>query len=185
VKNPSAIFLSSANEALVGSAVTVIHRGSRPLLVEVQALTDRSGGGPPRRVAVGLDQNRLALLLAVLHRHGGIRAHDEDVFLNVVGGIRITETSADLAALVATVSSLTGKAVPAGVVVFGEVGLSGEIRPVPYGEERVREAAKLGFAHVIAPQANLPKSPVGGINVIGVTTLQGALQAIQELSVDS
>ena len=181
VKNPSAIFLSPRDEPILGTVVTVIHQGSRPLLVEVQALTDRSGGGPPRRVAVGLDQNRLALLLAALHRHGGIRAHDEDVFLNVVGGIKIAETSADLAVLVATVSSITAAPVPRGVVVFGEVGLAGEIRPVPYGEERLREAAKLGFTHAIAPRANLPKQPIDGVTLIGVRTLSEALEALNVL----
>jgi DNA repair protein RadA/Sms len=128
VKNPSALFLSPGDKAVSGRVITAIHQGSRPLLVEVQALTDRSGGGPPRRVAVGLDQNRLALLLAALHRHGGVRAHDEDVFLNVVGGVRISETSADLPALIATVSSLTDLPVPSKLLVFGEVGLAGEIR---------------------------------------------------------
>lgn len=182
VKNPSAIFLSSRDEPLAGSAVTVIHQGSRPLLVEVQALTDRSGGGPPRRVAIGLDQNRLALLLAALHRHGGIRAHDDDVFLNVVGGVKITETSADLPAMVATVSSMTGLALPRGLVVFGEVGLAGEIRPVPFGEERLREAAKLGFSHAVAPRANLPRSPIEGFSPIGVDSLQQALDEVRELS---
>jgi DNA repair protein RadA/Sms len=182
VKNPSAIFLSQHDEPLPGSVVTVIHQGSRPLLVEVQALTDRSGGGPPRRVAVGLDQNRLALLLAALHRHGGIALHDNDVFLNVVGGVKISETSADLAALMATVSSLTGVLVPRNVVIFGEVGLAGEIRPVPFGEERLREAAKLGFTHAIAPRANLPKRPIDGVTSIGVDTLRQALDAIAELA---
>jgi DNA repair protein RadA/Sms len=181
VKNPSAIFLSQHDEPLPGSVVTAIHQGSRPLLVEVQALTDRSGGGPPRRVAVGLDQNRLALLLAALHRHGGIALHDNDVFLNVVGGVKISETSADLAALMATVSSLTGCLIPRNVVIFGEVGLAGEIRPVPFGEERLREAAKLGFTHAIAPRANLPKRPIDGVTSVGVETLRQALDAIAEL----
>jgi DNA repair protein RadA/Sms len=152
------------------------------LLVEVQALTDRSGGGPPRRVAIGLDQNRLALLLAALHRHGGIALHDNDVFLNVVGGVKISETSADLAALVATVSSLTGRLIPRKLVVFGEVGLAGEIRPVPFGEERLREAVKLGFTHAIAPRANLPKRPIDGLTAIGASSLRQALDAINELS---
>ncbi len=182
VKNPSAIFLTPRDEPVVGSVVTAIHQGSRPLLVEVQVLTDRSGGGPPRRVAVGIDQNRLALLLAALHRHGGVRAHDEDVFLNVVGGVRINETSADLATLAATASSLNNTPVPRSVVVFGEVGLSGEIRPVPYGEERLREAAKLGFSHAIAPAANLPKKPLDDFTATGVTTLAEALGALGELT---
>jgi DNA repair protein RadA/Sms len=182
VKNPSAIFLSSRDEPLSGSVVTVIHQGSRPLLVEVQALTDRSGGGPPRRVAIGLDQNRLILLLAVLHRHGRISVHDDDVFLNVVGGVKIVETSADLAALTATVSSLTELAIPRSVVVFGEVGLAGEIRPVPYGEERLREAAKLGFTHAIAPTANVPQRPIEGLTIVGVVSLKDALESIREIS---
>jgi DNA repair protein RadA/Sms len=182
VKNPSAIFLSQHDDPLPGSVVTAIHQGSRPLLVEVQALTDRSGGGSPRRVAIGLDQNRLALLLAALHRHGGIALHDNDVFLNVVGGVKISETSADLAALVATVSSLTGRLIPRKLVVFGEVGLAGEIRPVPFGEERLREAVKLGFTHAIAPRANLPKRPIDGLTAIGATSLRQALDAINELS---
>lgn len=181
VRNPSAIFLSPRDEPILGSVVTVVHQGSRPLLVEVQALTDRSGAGPPRRVAVGLDQNRLALLLAALHRHGGIRAHEEDVFLNVVGGVKIVETSADLAVLMATVSSITDAPVPRSVVVFGEVGLAGEIRPVPYGEERLREAAKLGFTHAIAPRANMPRQPIAGLSLIGVRSLGEALQAMNTL----
>jgi DNA repair protein RadA/Sms len=182
VKNPSAIFLSQHDDPLPGSVVTAIHQGSRPLLVEVQALTDRSGGGPPRRVAVGLDQNRLALLLAALHRHGGISLHDNDVFLNVVGGVKISETSADLAALIATVSSLTGRLVPRSVVIFGEVGLAGEIRPVPFGEERLREAAKLGFTHAVAPRANLPKQDIEGLTAIGVSSLRQALDAVAQMS---
>jgi len=181
VRNPSAIFLTARDEPIVGSVVTAIHQGSRPLLVEVQVLTDHSGGGPPRRVAVGVDQNRLALLLAALHRFGGIRAHDEDVFLNVVGGIKINETSADLATLVATASSLNNTPVPRSIVIFGEVGLAGEIRPVPYGEERLREAAKLGFSHAIAPAANVPKKPIAGLTTIGVTKLGEALSELANL----
>lgn len=182
VKNPSAIFLSQRSQPLLGSVVTAIYQGSRPLLVEVQALTDRSGAAPPRRVAIGLDQNRLSLLLAALHRHAGISAHDNDVFLNVVGGVRISETSADLATLVATVSSLTGLLVPRDVVIFGEVGLAGEIRPVPYGEERIREAAKLGFRHAIVPAANIPKRSVGDLTPIGVDSIQQSLDVLRELS---
>jgi len=179
VRNPSAIFLSQHDEPIAGSVVTAIHQGSRPLLVEVQVLTDRSGGGPPRRVAVGLDHNRLALLLAALHRYGGIRAHDEDVFLNVVGGVKIAETSADLPALMATVSSMTELRVPQSLVVFGEVGLAGEIRPVPHGEERLREAAKLGLTHAIAPAANVPKQAIAGLHVTGVKSLSEALEALR------
>jgi DNA repair protein RadA/Sms len=182
VRNPSAIFLSRYETPVAGSVITAVHQGSRPLLVEVQALTDRAGAGSPRRLAVGLDQNRLSLLLAVLHRHGGIGTHDEDVFLNVVGGVRIAETSADLPALLATVSSLLGEPVPASVLVFGEVGLAGEIRPVTYGEERLREAAKLGFTAAIAPRANLPRSPVPGLQCHGVDTLAQALAALRGLA---
>ncbi len=181
VRNPSAIFLTPRDEPVVGSVVTAIHQGSRPLLVEVQVLTDRSGGGPPRRVSVGIDQNRLALLLATLHRYGGMSAHDEDVFLNVVGGVKINETSADLATLIATASNLNDMPVPRSVVVFGEVGLAGEIRPVPYGEERLSEAAKLGFSHAIAPTANVPQKPIAGLTAIGVTTLAEALNALANL----
>ncbi|NND36720.1 MAG: DNA repair protein RadA [Gammaproteobacteria bacterium] len=181
VRNPSAIFLSQHDEPIAGSVVTAIHQGSRPLLVEVQVLTDRSGGGPPRRVAVGLDQNRLALLLAALHRYGGIRAHDEDVFLNVVGGVKIAETSADLPTLVATVSSMTDLRLPRTLLVFGEVGLAGEIRPVPHGEERLREAAKLGLTHAIAPAANVPKKPIDGLSVTGVKSLGEALEALRTI----
>jgi len=181
VRNPSAIFLTPRDEPVVGSVVTAIHQGSRPLLVEVQVLTDRSGGGPPRRVSVGIDQNRLALSLATLHRYGGMSAHDEDVFLNVVGGVKINETSADLATLIATASNLNDMPVPRSVVVFGEVGLAGEIRPVPYGEERLSEAAKLGFSHAIAPTANVPQKPIAGLTAIGVTTLAEALNALANL----
>ena len=183
VPNPSAIFLSPRDEPVPGSVVTAIHQGSRPLLIEVQALTDRSGGGPPRRVAVGLDQNRLALLLAALHRHGGVRAHDEDVFINVVGGVKITETSADLAALIATVSSIADYRLPSSVLIFGEVGLAGEIRPVAFGEERLREAAKLGLTHAIAPIANIPRRPITGLEAIGVGTLEDALVAARALAI--
>ncbi len=182
VKNPSAIFLSPRNAPVAGSAVTAIHQGSRPLLVEVQALTDSSGSGQPRRLAVGFDTSRLALLLAVLHRHGGVRAHDQDVFLNVVGGIRIIEPSADLAALAATVSSHLDLPLPRTLLVFGEVGLAGEIRPVVYGEERLREAAKLGFHFAIAPSANCPRRPVDGLEIHGVDTLEAALEALREIA---
>ena len=180
VRNPSAIFLTPRDESVVGSVVTSIHQGSRPLLIEVQVLTDQSGGGPPRRVAVGLDQNRLALLLAALNRYGGIRAHDEDVFLNVVGGVRINETAADLATLIAVASSLENRPVPRHALIFGEVGLAGEIRPVPFGEERLREAANLGFSHAIAPAANVPRKGITGLTAIGVKTIEEALQAVQK-----
>jgi DNA repair protein RadA/Sms len=182
VRNPSAIFLSQRDTPAAGSAVTAIHQGSRPLLVEVQALTDRSGGTQPRRLAIGFDQNRLALLLAVLHRHGGVRAHDEDVFLNVVGGVRISETSADLAALAAAVSSHLDLPLPRTLLVFGEVGLAGEIRPVVYGEERLREAVKLGFKYAIAPAANCPRQAIDGLQVYGVDNLASALEALREIA---
>lgn len=181
VRNPSAIFLSRYAQPVAGSVITAVHQGSRPLLVEVQALTD-SGGGGARRLALGLDQNRLALLLAVLHRHGGLATHDQDVFVNVVGGVRVSETAADLAALAATASSLSGRALPPKVLVFGEVGLAGEVRPVAWGEERLREAAKLGLSDAILPRANLPKKPVAGLCCHPVDSVADALAALAELS---
>ena len=184
VRNPSAIFLSERGSAAAGSVVTAIYQGSRPLLIEVQALTDQSGSPVPRRVAVGLEQNRLALLLAVLHRHAGIRVHDEDVFINVVGGVRIQDTSADLPAIIATVSSLLDFAVPRNLLVFGEVGLAGEIRPVAYGEERLREAAKLGFTQAVVPAPNLPKRSIAGLDVTGADTLREALDRVRVSSAD-
>jgi DNA repair protein RadA/Sms len=156
----------------------VIWEGSRPLLVEIQALVDESHLDNPRRVAVGLEQNRLAMLLAVLHRHGGIATYDQDVFVNVVGGVRVMETGADLALLLAIISSFRNKAIPSDMVVFGEVGLAGEIRPVPSGQERLREAAKHGFKRAIAPEANLPKRGIEGMELVGVRTLAGALEAL-------
>jgi DNA repair protein RadA/Sms len=179
VKNPSAIFLSSHPDPVAGSVVTVSREGSRPLLIEVQALADQSGAGQARRLALGLDQNRISMLLATLNRHAGVSAYDHDVFLNVVGGVRISETSADLAALVAVVSSLRDQPVPQTTVVFGEVGLAGEIRPVSYGEERLREAVKRGFDHAIVPRANMPKKPIKGIRLEGVDYLRGALEALK------
>ena len=178
VKNPSAIFLSRHAIPISGSVVTVAREGSRPLLIEVQALVDQSGGSAPRRLAVGLDQNRLSMLLATLNRHAGISTHTHDVFLNVVGGVRISETSADLATLAAAVSSLQDIPVAQGTVVFGEVGLAGEIRPVIYGEERLREAVKRGFTTAIIPQANMPKRSIKGLQLTGVDYLQGALEAL-------
>ena len=178
VRNPSAIFLSRQGEPVPGSVVTVCHEGSRPLLIEVQALADEAGtGGTVRRLAVGLDQNRLAMLLAALHRHGGVATRNHDVFINVVGGVRITETSGDLAALAAIVSSLTGAVVSQGTVIFGEVGLAGEIRPVAWGEERLGEAAKLGFRRAVIPKANLPRRPPRGLETIGVENLRAGLEA--------
>jgi DNA repair protein RadA/Sms len=178
VRNPSAIFLSRHADPVAGSVVTVAREGSRPLLIEVQALVDQAGGGSARRLAVGLDQNRLSMLLATLSRHAGIATHAFDVFINVVGGVRISETSADLATVAAVVSSLTDRPIPDGTVVFGEIGLAGEIRPVVYGDERLREAAKRGFRHAVVPRANLPKRPVDGIRLVGVDYLRGALEAL-------
>ncbi|MDZ7851885.1 MAG: DNA repair protein RadA [Halomonas sp.] len=178
VKNPSAIFLSRNEEQSAGSLVMVVWEGTRPILVEVQALLDESALGNPRRVAVGLDQNRLAMLLAVLHRHGGLFTRDQDVFLNVVGGVKVLETSADLAVLLAVVSSLQNRPLPRELVVFGEVGLSGEIRPVPSGQERIVEAAKHGFQRAIVPRGNAPKHSPEGMEVIAVDKLAEALDAL-------
>lgn len=178
VKNPSAIFLSRSPEPAPGSVVVVIWEGTRPLLVEVQALVDESPYGAPRRVSVGLDSNRIAMLLAVLHRHGGIQASDQDVYVNVVGGIKVSETSADLALLVAILSSMRNQPLDQDLIVFGEVGLSGEIRPVPSGQERVFEAAKHGFKRAIVPQANVPKGGVAGMQIVGVQSLAQALDAL-------
>jgi DNA repair protein RadA/Sms len=178
VKNPSSIFLSRSDEPSPGSAVMVIWEGTRPLLIEIQALVDDSHFGQPRRVTVGLDQNRLNLLLAALHRHGGIHLGDQDVYINVVGGVRVTETSADLALLLAALSSFRNTPLPQDMIVFGEVGLSGEIRPVPSGQERIREAAKHGFKRAIVPKANMPKVMPDGMTVIGVERLQQALEHI-------
>ncbi len=179
VNNPSAIFLQRAEEIASGSVVMVMWEGTRPLLVEIQALVDDSHTGNPRRVAVGLDQNRLAMLLAVLHRHGGIMMADQDVFVNVVGGVRVMETSADLALLLAIVSSFRDRALPEDLMVFGEVGLSGEIRPVPSGQERLREAAKHGFRKAIVPKGNAPREKKAGLEVIAVRSLAEALDAIE------
>jgi DNA repair protein RadA/Sms len=177
VKNPSAIFLSHHPEPVAGSAIMIAREGSRPMLIEVQALTDEAQGMNPRRVAVGLESNRLALLLAVLHRHGGVSSAGRDVFLNVVGGVRISETGGDLPAVLATVSSVRDEPLAGKVVCFGELGLAGEVRPVPYGEERLREAAKHGFERAIVPTANAPRRPIDGIEVIGVDRLSDALRS--------
>lgn len=178
VKNPSAIFLSRAEDIAPGSVVMVTWEGTRPLLVEIQALVDDTPAPNPRRVCVGLDGNRLAMLLAVLHRHAGVVTFQQDVFVNVVGGVRIQETSADLACLFAAVSSLKNKALPDDLVVFGEIGLSGEVRPVQSGQERIREAAKHGFKRAIVPKGNLPKEPIEGMECIGVKHLKEALEYI-------
>lgn len=175
VKNPSAIFLSQHASPVAGSAVLVAREGSRPLLIEVQALVDQAQGMGARRVAVGLEQNRLALLLAILHRHGGVATSGLDVFVNVVGGVRIAETAADLPTVLAAVSSIRDVALTSGLVCFGELGLAGEIRPVPYGEERLREAAKYGFTRAMVPAANVPRRPIEGIEVIGAERLAEAL----------
>jgi DNA repair protein RadA/Sms len=179
VKNPSAIFLDRGDEAASGSAVMVVWEGTRPLLVEIQALVDDSQLGNPRRVAVGLEQNRLAMLLAVLHRHGGLQLGDQDVFANVVGGVKVLETSADLALLLAIVSSFRDRPLPRDLVIFGEVGLSGEIRPVPSGQERLSEAAKHGFTRAIVPKGNAPRGKVPGMEVVAVAKLGEALDAME------
>lgn len=178
VKNPSAIFLSRSEVPSSGTLVMVVWEGTRPLLVEIQALVDDSQFGSPRRVTVGLDQNRLSMLLAVLHRHAGLQMGDQDVFVNVVGGVRVLETSADLALLLAVVSSFRSQNLPRDLIAFGEVGLSGEIRPVPSGLERLMEAAKHGFKRAIVPKANVPKNQINGMQVIGVEKLSEALAAI-------
>lgn len=178
VSNPSAIFLSGSREPQPGSAVMVTREGTRPLLVEVQALVDHSPLANPRRVALGLEQNRLAMLLAVMHRHGGVAVYDQDVFVNVVGGIRIQETAVDLPVLLAILSSFRNRAMQTPTVAFGEVGLSGEIRPVPNGEERLREAATHGFVRAIVPRANAPKKNIAGLEIIAVERLRDALDAV-------
>ncbi len=175
VKNPSAIFLSRGDHAAPGSAVTVVWEGSRPLLLELQALVDPSQGGNPRRVAVGLEQQRLVLQLAVLHRHGGIAVGDHDVFANVVGGVRVSETAADLALQLAVISSFRDQALAQDTVVFGEVGLSGEVRPVPNGQERLREAAKHGFKRAIVAHGNLSRQDINDLKVVGVKRVSEAL----------
>src|SRR5690606_19427356 len=179
VPNPSAIFLSGSPEPQPGSCVMVTREGTRPLLVEAQALVDASPLANPRRVALGLEQSRLAMLLAVMHRHGGIGVYDQDVYVNIVGGIRVQETAADLPVLLAILSSFRNRPLETPTVAFGEVGLSGEIRPVPNGEERLREAATYGFKRAIVARANAPKRPVKGLEVIAVERLAQALEAAQ------
>jgi len=180
VTNPSALFLSQHAEPVPGSAVVATLEGSRPLLVEIQALVDPVQGGNPRRLAVGLDAQRLALLLAVLHRHGGVETSGYDVFVNAVGGVRIQEPAVDLAVLLAINSSLRNKPLPAKSIVFGEVGLAGEIRPVQRGQERIREAAKLGFKTMLIPTANKPKQGIDGVRLITVDRVGQALGALRE-----
>ena len=182
VSNPSAIFLSQHAEMVPGACVLVTQEGSRPLLVEIQALVDTAHIPNPRRLAVGLEQHRLAMLLAVLHRHAGIACFDQDVFLNAVGGVKISEPAADLAVLLAIQSSIRNRALPKELIVFGEVGLAGEIRPCPRGQERLKEAAKLGFTIAIIPKANLPKSKITGLRVIPVERIDEAISAANELS---
>lgn len=175
VSNPSALFLSQHAESVAGSCVLVTQEGTRPLLVEIQALVDQSHSGQPRRLCVGLDPMRLSLLLAVLNRHAGIQYHDQDVFLNAVGGVRITEPAADMAVVLAVLSSLKNRPLPGGLAVFGELGLAGEVRPSPRGQERLREALKLGFSKVICPRANAPRKPLAGLEVIAVERIDQAL----------
>ncbi|XAH24081.1 DNA repair protein RadA [Xylophilus sp. GW821-FHT01B05] len=180
VTNPSAIFLSQHAEPVPGSCVLVTLEGTRPMLVEIQALVD-SGGPSPRRLSVGLDRDRLAMLLAVLHRHAGISCMDQDVFVNAVGGVRITEPAADLAVLLAITSSLRGKPLPKGFLAFGEVGLAGEVRPAPRGQERLKEAAKLGFSVAVVPKANAPKKPIEGLEIHAVERVEEAMDVVRRL----
>lgn len=175
IANPSAIFLSSYRDDVPGSCVLVTQEGTRPLLVEVQALVDDALGGQPKRLTVGLDQNRLAMLLAVLHRHAGIACNSQDVFLNAVGGVKITEPAADVAVLLSIVSSIKNRPLPTKLVVFGEVGLAGEIRPVVRGQERLREAAKLGFTRALVPLANHPRQPIDGLEVVTIERVSDAV----------
>jgi len=180
VSNPSAIFLSTHGEPVPGSCVLVTVEGTRPMLVEIQALVD-GGGASPRRLSVGLDRDRLAMLLAVLHRHAGVSCSDQDVFINAVGGVRIGEPAADLAVLLAIQSSLRGKALPRGFIAFGEVGLAGEVRPAPRGQERLREAAKLGFSIAVVPKANAPRKAIEGLTIHAVERIEQAIDAVRGL----
>ena len=180
VSNPSAIFLSTHGEPVPGSCVMVTLEGTRPLLVEIQALVD-SGGPSPRRLTVGLDRDRLAMLLAVLHRHAGVSCMDQDVFVNAVGGVRISEPAADLAVLLSIQGSLRGKPLPRGFLAFGEVGLAGEVRPAPRGQERLKEAAKLGFSIAVVPKANAPKRPIEGLTIHAVDRVEQAIAVVRDL----
>ncbi len=181
VTNPSALFLSHHSEQVAGSCITVTMEGTRPLLIEIQALVDEAHAPNPKRLCVGLEQNRLAMLLAVLHRHAGVACFDQDVFINAVGGVKIAEPAVDLAVLLAIVSSLKNKPLDNKLIVFGEVGLAGEVRPIQRGQERLKEAAKLGFTKAIVPKANAPKQRIDGIEVIGVERLEQALSKMREV----
>ncbi len=180
VANPSAIFLSTHGDPVPGSCVLVTLEGTRPLLVEIQALVD-SGGASPRRLSVGIDRDRLAMMLAVLHRHAGIAAFDQDVFVNAVGGVRISEPAADLAVMLAIQGSLRGRALPRGFFAFGEVGLAGEVRPAPRGQERLKEAAKLGFSVALVPKANAPRKPIEGLTIHAVERIEQAIDLARGL----
>ena len=180
VSNPSAIFLSTHGQPVPGSCVLVTLEGTRPLLVEIQALVD-AGGPSPRRLSVGLERDRLAMLLAVLNRHAGVTTSDQDVFVNAVGGVRISEPAADLAVMLAIQSSLRGKALPSGFIAFGEVGLAGEVRPAPRGQERLKEAAKLGFSIAVVPKGNAPKRPIDGLTVHAVDRIEAAIDVLRGL----
>ena len=181
VSNPSALFLSTHEKPVAGSCVLVTIEGTRPLLVEIQALVDSAHTPNPRRLSVGLEQNRLAMLLAVLHRHAGLATWEQDVFVNAVGGVRIAEPAADLAVSLAVVSSLTDRAIAGKVAVFGEIGLAGEVRPAPRGQERLREAAKLGFEKIIIPRANAPKAKIPNLEVLPVERVDQAVQLLRNL----
>ena len=180
VNNPSAIFLSQHAEHVPGSCVMATQEGTRPLLVEIQALVDTARVPNPRRLSVGLEGTRLAMLLAVLHRHAGVVTHDQDVFVNAVGGVKITEPAADLPVLLAIMSSLANRPLPPGLVVFGEIGLAGEIRPAPRGQERLREAAKLGFSIAMIPRANAPRQPIEGLEIWSVDRVDAAIERVRE-----
>lgn len=182
VNNPSALFLSQHSDNVAGSCVMATQEGTRPLLVEIQALVDTAHVPNPRRLSVGLEGARLAMLLAVLHRHAGVVTHDQDVFVNAVGGVKITEPAADLPVLLAIMSSLRNRPLPSGLVVFGEVGLAGEIRPAPRGQERLREAAKLGFSIALIPKANAPRQPIEGLEVWAVERVESAIERLREVA---
>jgi DNA repair protein RadA/Sms len=179
VTNPSALFLSHHSEQVAGSCITVTMEGTRPLLIEIQALVDEAHAPNPKRLCVGLEQNRLAMLLAVLHRHAGVACFDQDVFINAVGGVKIGEPAVDLAVLFSIVSSLKNKPLDNKLIVFGEVGLAGEVRPVQRGQERLKEAAKLGFSKAIVSKANAPKQKISGLEVIAVERLDQALAQLR------